>query len=216
MKVVFGDMTESGETLLGLFPLPLVVLPGEVLPLHIFEERYRRLVGERLDGGEFGIVLAEEEAVREYGCTARVVELVERFDDGRLNILVEGGRRFRLLEVREPDDPETEYLVGAVEYYDDDEPDAPAALGDSVLEVFRQMLVLMDVESPRPPEGEGPLSFRVAAAVDFGAPLKQELLESPSEARRLETLLTVMQTLLPRLRLRREREEAIRGNGKGY
>jgi len=74
----------------------------------------------------------------------------------------------------------------------------------------------MEVESPRDPVGEEQLSFRVAAAVDFGAPLKQELLESRSEAQRLETLLTVMETLLPRLRLRKEREEAIRGNGKGY
>jgi hypothetical protein len=85
-----------------------------------------------------------------------------------------------------------------------------------VLEVFAKMLALMDVESPGEPAGEGPLSFRVAAAVDFGAPLKQELLESLSEEQRLETLLTVMTSLLPRLELRKEREEAIRGNGKGH
>jgi len=209
-------MTRPDETVIGLFPLQLVVVPGEVVPLHIFEERYKRLVGERLDGGEFGILLAEEDSLRECGCTVRVAELIEQFDDGRLNILVEGGQRFRLVEVREPEDPEVEYLSGLVEYYEDAEPDAPEALRDGVLEVFRRMLVLMDVETPRPPVGEGPLSFRVAAAVDFGAPLKQELLESVSEEQRLETLLTVMETLLPRLELRKEREEAIRGNGKGY
>jgi ATP-dependent Lon protease len=74
----------------------------------------------------------------------------------------------------------------------------------------------MDVEIPDEPPGEGPLSFRVAAAVDFGAEIKQELLESLSEEQRLETLLTVITSLLPRLELRKEREEAIRGNGKGY
>ncbi len=206
----------SDESVIGLFPLQLVIVPGEVAPLHIFEERYKRLVGERLDGGEFGIVLAEEDSMRECGCTVRVAEVLERFDDGSLNILVEGGRRFRLVEVRDPDDPEADYLRGLVEYYEDAEPGAPEALRDGVLDVFRKMLVLMDVESPRPPVGEGPLSFRVAAAVDFGAPLKQELLESLSEEQRLETLLTVMETLLPRLELRKEREEAIRGNGKGY
>jgi Lon protease-like protein len=206
----------SDESVIGLFPLQLVIVPGEVAPLHIFEERYKRLVGERLDGGEFGIVLAEEDSLRECGCTVRVAEVLERFDDGSLNILVEGGRRFRLVEVRDPDDPEADYLRGLVEYYEDAEPGAPEALRDGVLDVFRKMLVLMDVESPRPPVGEGPLSFRVAAAVDFGAPLKQELLESLSEEQRLETLLTVMETLLPRLELRKEREEAIRGNGKGY
>ena len=82
--------------------------------------------------------------------------------------------------------------------------------------MFEKVLALMDVETPEEPAGEGPLSFRVAAAVDFGAPLKQELLESLSEEQRLETLLTVMTSLLPRLELRKEREEAIRGNGKGY
>jgi Lon protease-like protein len=173
-------------------------------------------VGERLEGGEFGIVLADEDSVRECGCTVHVAEVIEQFDDGRLNILVEGGRRFRLVEVREPDDPEAEYLSGLVEFYRDAQPEAPEALREGVLEVFRKMLVLMDVDTPRPPVGEGPLSFRVAAAVDFGAPLKQELIESLSEEQRLETLLTVMETLLPRLELRKEREEAIRGNGKGY
>jgi Lon protease-like protein len=74
----------------------------------------------------------------------------------------------------------------------------------------------MDVQTPREPLGEGPLSFRLAAAVDFGAPLKQELLEARSETRRLETLLAIMETLLPRLVLRRQRESAIRGNGKGH
>jgi Lon protease-like protein len=204
------------ETVIGLFPLQLVVVPGEIVPLHIFEERYKRLVGERLEGGEFGILLAEDDSVRECGCTVNVAEVIEEFDDGRLNILVEGVRRFRLVEAREPADPEEEYLSGLVEYYEDVQPDAPEALREGVLEVFRKMLVLMDVDAPRPPVGAGPLSYRVAAAVDFGAPLKQELLESLSEEQRLETLLTVMETLLPRLELRKEREEAIRGNGKGY
>ena len=209
-------MSSADELALGLFPLGLVLLPGELVPLHIFEERYKLLVQERLDGGEFGIVLVEDEALRECGCTARVAELLEELDDGRLNILVEGGRRFRLIELRVPDDPETMYLSGLIGYYEDDEPGAPEALRAGVLGVFRKMLVLMGVESPKEPAGEGPLSFRVAAAFDFGASLKQELLESLSEEQRLEILLRVMEALLPQLKLRREREEAIRGNGKGY
>jgi Lon protease-like protein len=208
-------MTSADESLLGLFPLGLVLLPGEVVPLHIFEERYRLLIEERLSEGEFGVVLSEDDALRECGCAARVAEVVETLEDGRMNILVQGGRRFRLLELREPDDPVTEYLSALVEYYDDAIPDAPPQLRDAALDVFRRMLLLMDVESPREPAGEGPLSFRVAAAVDFGAPLKQELLESLNEEQRLESLLATMEALLPRLRLRKEREEAIRGNGKG-
>lgn len=209
-------MTGADGELLGLFPLGIVLLPGEVVPLHIFEERYKLLVNERLDGGEFGIVFTDEEGARECGCTARVAELLEELDDGRMNILVEGGRRFRVVDLQPPDDPQAVYLSGTVEYFDDEDAEAPEALRAAVLEAFRKMLLLMEVESPRDPVGEEPLSFRVAAAVDFGAPLKQELLESRSEGARLQTLLTVMETLVPRLQLRKEREEAIRGNGKGY
>jgi Lon protease-like protein len=206
---------DADDRLLGLFPLGIVLLPGEVVPLHIFEERYRKLIGERLEEGEFGIVLAEEDAVRECGTTARVAQLVEEMDDGRMNILVEGMRRFRIVEVLTPGDTEAEYLSAEVEFYRDSEPEGSESLRAGVLEVFAQMLVLMDVEDPHEPAGEGPLSFRIASAVDFGAPLKQELLESLSEEQRLQTLLTVMTSLLPRLELRKEREDAIRGNGKG-
>jgi Lon protease-like protein len=209
-------MSSAEEIVLGLFPLGLVLLPGEVIPLHVFEERYKRLVRERLDGGEFGIILAGDGTLRECGCAARVTELLEELDDGRMNILVEGGRRFRLLELRAPDDPNEEYLSGVVDYYEDEESDAPRELRTTVLEVFRQMLAVMEVESPEEPAGDGFLSFRVAGALDFGASLKQELLESLSETERLETLLRVMEALLPRIRLRKDREDAIRGNGKGY
>jgi ATP-dependent Lon protease len=209
-------MDDADDGLLGLFPLGIVLLPGEVVPLHIFEERYKKLIGERLEGGEFGIVLAEEDTVRECGTSARVARLIEELDDGRMNVLVQGEQRFRIIEIRDPDDHEADYLRAEVEFYRDSEPEASQVLREGVLEVFEKVLALMDVETPAEPGGEGPLSFRMAAAVDFGAPLKQELLESLSEEQRLETLLTVMTSLLPRLELRKEREEAIRGNGKGY
>jgi Lon protease-like protein len=201
---------------LGLFPLSVVLLPGEVAPLHIFEERYKLLFNELMDGGEFGTILVEEEGLRERGCSARLAQVIERMDDGRLNVLVQGARRFRLLEIREPEDLGSTYLTGVVEFFDDDEPEAPQELVAKALEGFLRMLLLMDVPSPREPAGDGPLSFRLAAAVDFGAPLKQELLEAVSERQRLETLLAIMETLLPRLELRRQREGAIRGNGKGH
>lgn len=209
-------MGDADDRTIGLFPLGLVLLPGEVIPLHIFEERYTKLIGERLDEGEFGIVLADEDSVRECGTTARVAQLIEKLDDGRMNILVEGVRRFRIVEIDTPDDAEADYLSAEVEYYRDSEPESSETVREATLEVFRKALTLMDVEDPHEPAGEGPLSFRIAAAVDFGAPLKQELLESLSEEQRLETLLMVMTSLLPRLELRKEREEAIRGNGKGY
>ncbi len=161
-------------------------------------------------------MLADEDSVRECGTAARVAQLIEETDEGLMNILVEGVRRFRIVEVITPDDPEAEYLSAEVEYYRDAEPEGSETLREAVLELYARMLVLMDVDDPQEPDGEGPLSFRIASTVDFGAPLKQELLESLSEEQRLETLLTVMASLLPRLELRKEREDAIRGNGKGY
>ena len=85
---------------LGLFPLGIVLLPTEHLPLHIFEERYKELIGECLEGeGEFGLVYADDDGLRDVGTRARVIEVLTEFEDGRLNILVEGGERFRLTEL---------------------------------------------------------------------------------------------------------------------
>ena len=173
-------------------------------------------MNERLDGGEFGIILADEEGARECGCTARVAELLEELDDGRMNILVAGGRRFRVVTLRQPDDVEAVYLSGVVDYFDDDDAETPEQLQAAVLEVFRKMLLLMDVESPREPVGEEPLSFRVAAAVDFGTPLKQELLESLQRGPAPGDPAHGHGDPAAAAELRKEREEAIRGNGKGY
>jgi ATP-dependent Lon protease len=209
-------MPSSERTLIPLFPLPLALVPGEVVPLHIFEERYKRLIAEcRAGGGEFGVLLQQKDVVAGAGCTARMVEVIEEFEDGRLNLLVEGRRRFRLLEVVEPADPEGECLHGQIEYFGDLSAEAALDIQEKAVALFLRMLALMDVESPRRPVGEEPLSFLLAAAVDFGVALKQQLLESISETERLETLVTVIETLIPRLELRRDREEAIRGNGKG-
>jgi len=205
------------EDLIGLFPLGLVVVPGEVVPLHIFEERYKRLITEReADGAEFGIVLAADEGVREVGCSVVIAQVVERLEEGRSNILVEGRRRFRLVAVDEPDDPEGDYLRGRVEWFEDEPAEADPELQRELGALFRRMLALMDVDAPQFPGGSDPLSFRIAAAVDFGVVLKQQLLEQGGERERQRTLVTVIESLIPRLELRKEREEAIRGNGKGY
>ena len=87
---------------IGLFPLNLVLLPGEQAPLHIFEPRYRELIGECLaQGDEFGLVLADDDGMREIGCRAGVIEVLEQFDDGRLNVVVEGHERIRIAELTE-------------------------------------------------------------------------------------------------------------------
>src|SRR5215210_9151850 len=105
-----------------LFPLGLVLLPGEVVPLHIFEERYKQMIGECLDKErEFGIVWLADDALKEIGCAASITRVLERFDDGRLNILVEGTTPFRL-ERRIGD---MAYPAGDIELLED-EPDEDA------------------------------------------------------------------------------------------
>ena len=80
-----------------LFPLGLVLLPGELVPLHIFEERYKQMIGECLDQErEFGILWLADDELKEVGCAARVTRVLERFEDGRLNILAEGTTPFRM------------------------------------------------------------------------------------------------------------------------
>src|SRR3954466_16098871 len=103
-----------------LFPLGIVLLPSEVVPLHIFEERYKTMLGECMaSDGEFGIVWLSDDGLREVGCTARVTQVLAEFDDGRSNVLVTGGRPFRLL--RRIDD--MAYPAGEIEMLADD-PDA--------------------------------------------------------------------------------------------
>lgn len=200
---------------MGLFPLALVLLPGEAIPLHVFEERYKELFADLAADEEFGVIRADQGRLHEFGCGARLVEVTERFEDGRLNVLVRGSRRFRLLELKEPADLELSYLRGIVEFIDDTTSDAPPDLVVGVLNTFRTLLKMLGAEEPPLLEEAVPLSYRVGAAFDFGASTKQQLLESLSERRRLEALLAVMQTIVTRVEARGKLQERIRGNGKG-
>jgi Lon protease-like protein len=206
--------TDDVETI-AIFPLELVLLPGETVPLHIFEERYKRLMGSlRSEGGEFGVVLAEQNEMQEAGCAAVLTGVVEEFDDGRLNVLVEGRRRFHVIEVLPPDDPETETLRATVAFFEDADDGSPEARNQT-LAAFAELMKALGLEQPQVPGGEVPLSFRLAAAVDFGTEIKQAMLESVSETERLSQLAEVATTLLPRVEEQRKRSDAIRGNGKG-
>jgi Lon protease-like protein len=114
-----------------LFPLPVVLLPTEVIPLHIFEDRYKTMISLCLDeGSEFGIVWLADDGLKEIGCTARVAEVLETMEDGRMNVLVRGGRPFRLLERQE----EHVYPAGRVEMLGEDEPGGEEEAGGEARE----------------------------------------------------------------------------------
>lgn len=123
---------EASPTQLPLFPLQLVLLPDELLPLHIFEQRYRRLVARCVETGEpFGIVLRLGDGVAAVGCSARVVAVLEEFPDGRSNIVVRGEEPFRIVAIDVPEDADREPLTASVEYLVDEAEDVVEAEGVS-------------------------------------------------------------------------------------
>ena len=196
---------------IGLFPLGIVLLPTELVPLHIFEPRYRELIGECLEEErEFGLVLADDDGLREVGTRAAVTEVLERFDDGRLNIVVEGRERFRISELT-AGRPFQTAQIEPVE--DEDDP----AVDDDVelsLKLFQRLTDLTGTEIEAPDPATPQLSYAVAARFEFVPTLKQELLQEVSERRRLRRLCELLEGAADALE--REREIAARAatNGK--
>jgi Lon protease-like protein len=192
-----------------LFPLGLVLLPGELVPLHIFEERYKLMVGECLEEkGEFGIIWLADDGLREIGCSARIKQVLERFDDGRMNILVEGTTPFRL-ERRIGDLP---YPAGDIELL----ADVPGG-DEGALERARSGYadLVEQVTDARPePETLAELdAYGMAATLDIAPAAKQALLELRSEPARLEQLEALFAEALGRIKTAERVAEQASGNG---
>ena len=197
---------------LPLFPLGLVLLPEEVVPLHIFEERYKLMVDECLEReSEFGILWMADAGLREVGCTARVTQLLERLEDGRMNILVQGAEPFRLVRRIE----ELPYPAGDVELLDEDEDDAAAdpEAGAGARERYADLVER--VTDSRPSEGDlADLdAYGMAATLDFALDAKQDLLELRSERLRMERLGELFTSTMDRLEQAERTAEVARGNG---
>ena len=197
-------------TELGLFPLGIVLLPSEQIPLHIFEERYQELIGECLDEGvEFGLVYADDDGVRDVGTRAAVTEVLERFEDGRMNIVVEGRERFRLLELTTG----RSFHTGRVEAVEDAPDTADAAETERALELYRRLVELTGAEVEAPRLEAEQLSFELAGRFDFSPELKQRLLALTSERRRMQFLVELLENAA--VAIEREREVADRAHGNG-
>ena len=195
---------------IGLFPLGLVLLPTEQVPLHIFEPRYRELIGESLEREfPFGIVYADEDGLRQIGTLATVTEVVERFEDGRLNIFVEGGARFRLLELTTG----RAFVTGRIELVDDQhDPAAPADI-ERALTLFARLVDLTSSDVEPPPAETPGLSFAIAGRFDFSPEIKQELLDESSERVRLGRLCELL--ALAAQTVERQTEIAARAQSNG-
>jgi Lon protease-like protein len=194
-----------------LFPLGLVLIPRELVPLHIFEDRYKLMIGECIEQEtEFGIVWLSDDGLKDVGCGARIDRVLERFDDGRLNILVEGTSPFRL--VRRIDD--LPYPAGDVQPLPDD-PDTPddARAIDAARERYADLVAEVTDERPTP-ETLGQLdAYGMAATLDFELEAKQKLLELRSESGRLERLIELFGTTLERIDMAEATAETARSNG---
>ncbi|MDQ3285285.1 MAG: LON peptidase substrate-binding domain-containing protein [Actinomycetota bacterium] len=188
-----------------LFPLNVVLMPGTPLPLHIFEERYKQMVEECLEAEtEFGMVLADESGTRRIGCTAKIVELVQRYEDGRMVILVEGSQRFALNNVLTG----KPYYVGEIEYLEDGPGEDVTALAEECIALLERVIeaategsVGIEIEPPY-----HNLSFAIAGRIEFDLETRQEILELPTEKERLGKVKELLTEAVERL----ERDKAVR------
>ncbi len=200
--------------LLPLFPLHVVVFPRTRLPLHIFEDRYKELVGRALDeNSEFGIVLAKDQGIVNTGCTVVVEKVLKSYPDGKMDILTCGRRRFEVLMLNE----ERDYLRGEVQYFDDDETGpAPLEVQHMALTQYKSLLEsrVMQTLTPEPDLDDPQLSFQLAQGlqdVDF----LNTLLRTRSETQRLRELSEFLTQYIPRQKHIVRVRQVAPGNGFG-
>lgn len=184
-------------TLLPLFPLDAVLLPGVPLPLHVFEPRYKEMVAECLEEKKpFGVVRATKEGVADIGCTAEIVAVTKKYDDGRMDILTRGVDRFEVLQVNQ----ERAFLQAEILVVED-EPGVPGA--DVVAQaqhLHAEIAKLAGAEESAKSLDLDRLSFILAGSLPLDLDFKQKLLVTLSEAKRLEAVIKYLEAVLPGLR----------------
>jgi Lon protease-like protein len=194
-----------------LFPLGIVAVPHELVPLHIFEERYKAMIDECVsDGREFGIVWADDDGLKDNGCAMEVTEVLERHEDGGLDILTRGTRPFRIVE----EHFDHVYPAGAIEFLDDQPEPADAPTVAAAHQAYGS-LVEEATDTVLEPEVLEPLSaYEMAATVDFGPDAKQGLLDLRSENARLRLLTRLFRAAVKRLDFIERAQARARSNGK--
>jgi ATP-dependent Lon protease len=197
-----------------LFPLNVVLFPGEQLPLHIFEPRYRRMVHECLDAkSPFGMLLALQNGVVRVGCTAEILEVFKRYEDGRMDIITVGRDPFRILDVF-TEDP---LLEGRVDFLEDEEFCPDRARQKQLTELYETCHTLLFSDVPLDLDGtpDDRLSYAVCAALPIDLLWKQQILELRSEAEREERLLRYLREWAPHLQQKKSLQQHAGGNGHG-
>ena len=194
-----------------LFPLGVVALPSELVPLHIFEERFKTMMARCLEEeSEFGIVWLADDGLREVGCACEIAEVLERMPDGRLNLVARGTRAFRI-EARQE---ELAYPAGTVEFLEDHHEEVDA---DAAAEAHAAYADLVSQATDREPDEEeigGMTAYEMAATVEFGLDAKQGLLDLRSETARMKLVTRLFRAALKRLDFIDRAQARARSNGK--
>ncbi len=196
-----------------LFPLNVVLFPGEQLPLHIFEPRYRRMVRECLDSKTpFGMLLALPDGIVRVGCTAEILEVIKRYDDGRMDIVTVGRDPFRVVELFS-DDP---LLEGHVDYLEDTESAAAPQSIKQLVELYETCHTLLFSGMPKDFDAAPPdqLAYTIASALPLDLLWKQQLLELRTESERQHRLSTYLRDWAPHLQKVETLRHRAEGNGQ--
>ena len=195
--------------LLPLFPLEIVLFPGAPLPLHIFEPRYKEMIGECMaQDRPFGMVRAKESSLSAVGCSANIITVIKKYDDGRLDIAAEGERRFEIRTLNQ----ERSFLQAEVEYFEDEPSTVGKSAENAAIELHEKLFAILGqaVEIER---DAASLSFHLAHALPVDLDFKQALLEMKSEAERLETLTEYYRATIPKIEMSLRARQRASGNG---
>jgi Lon protease-like protein len=194
-----------------LFPLGLVALPSELIPLHIFEERYKTMIGRcRTEPSEFGIVWMADDGLRQIGCACEIAEVLDELEDGRINLVARGTRPFRI-EARQEELP---YPAGTVEFLDDRDEEIDLDAGREAREAYAELVRQATDRTPEPGELEAMSAYEMAATVEFGLDAKQGLLDLRSETARLKLVTRLFRAAVKRLDFVERAQARARSNGK--
>src|SRR3954452_24891570 len=194
-----------------LFPLGLVALPSELVPLHIFEDRYKAMMARVLEEeSEFGIVWVSDDGLRPVGCACEVAEVLERMPDGRLNLVARGTRVFRI----ENRQDELAYPAGTVEFLEDRSEEVDRDAADEAHAVYAELVEQATDRKPDPEEIAAMSAYQMAATVEFGLEAKQGLLDLRSETARLRLLTRLFRGAIKRLGFIERAQALARSNGK--
>jgi Lon protease-like protein len=194
-----------------LFLLGIVALPSELVPLHIFEERYKTMIGRCLeDESEFGIVWLADDGLRPIGCACEIAEVLERTPDGRINLIARGTRPFRI-DARQDELP---YPAGVVEFLDDHEEDKDADAAKIAHDAYAELVRQATDRTPDPAEIGEMSAYQMAATVEFGLDAKQGLLDLRSESARLKLVTRLFRAAVKRLDFIERAQARARSNGR--